>query len=199
MTLVNFLVYALFISARIFWPELSPAGEHALVIAAICYTALVSYRSPNTVGICALILLFHLVDIWAQKATYLNAYFAFFYYMAIDTATAAALLFRVPVFRNRLGIASAKYTMQDFIASAIFVLGAILAAAGFIEHVLRHLEMFSFLVEIPQDVIQYFYENARWVFNNFTGIKMFLNNVLLVVLFTLTLQSTRKEIHFVKM
>ena len=199
MTLAYFLVYALFISARIFWPELSPAGEHALVIAAICYTALVSYRSPNTVGICALILLFHLVDIWAQQATYLNAYFAFFYYMAIDTATAAALLFRVPVFRNRLGIVSAKYTLQDFIASAIFVLGAILAAAGFIEHVLRHLEIFSFLVEIPQDVIQYFYENARWVFNNFTGVKMFLNNVLLVVLFTLTLQSTRKEIHFVKM
>lgn len=199
MTLVNFVVYALFISARIFWPELSPAGEHALVIGAICYTALVSWRSPNTVGICGVILLFHLVDIWAQQATYLNAYFAFFYYIAIDTATAAALLFRVPVFRNRFGIASAKYTLQDFIASAIFVLGAILAAAGLIEHILRHLEMFSFLVDIPEYLIQYLYENARWVVSNFTGVKMFLNNVLLVVLFSLTLNSTRKEIHFVKM
>lgn len=202
---VNVTAFLGFSGARLFWPGLSPFGEHAIVIGAICYTALVSFRSPNTVGICALILVFHLVDIFAQSASYMNAYLAYLYYIAIDGLTAAALLFRVPIFRNRLSMAFAKFTLQDFIAASLFFLGAVLAVAGFVEHVIRHLDIFYFLCDwgtvnfcYSQEFVDLQFNNSRWVMENFSNIKMFLNNMLLLVLFSLTLNITRKEVIVMK-
>ncbi|TQF71798.1 hypothetical protein [Pseudoalteromonas luteoviolacea] len=171
-----------------------------LTIGAIAYICIAKFRDIDTLSLGLILLAARVIDLPMQvlpqhfEALY-TGWVIYPYNAVFNLTLLVVLTLRVPLVHRLTGRTDISFRRQDFMMILLLLLATIADVLFLGEHFLRRLDVINAICTecISSETVNYYYENARWLYAYHPQVKAAFMFIELFALYSMTFRFMQAE------